>query len=42
MEKMYSHPMLKDKFIPKEEYFAILNSKEYDKWLGTYNQPLNN
>ena len=42
MDKMYKHPMLQDKFIPKSEYFEVLNSKEYDKWLGTYNQPLNN
>ena len=42
MDKMYLHPMVKDRFITKEEYFEVLSSNAYDIWLGTYNLPLNN
>ena len=40
MEKMYKHPMLKDKFISKDEYFEVLNSKAYDMYLGDFNDPI--
>ena len=39
---MYKHPMLKDKFIPKEEYFAVLETKAYDMYLDNFNEPINN
>ena len=40
MDKMYKHPMLKDKFIPKEEYFEVINSKAYDVYLDNFNEPI--
>jgi len=40
MNKMYKHPILKDKFISKDEYFKVLNSKEYDKYLNDFNKPI--
>ena len=40
MDKMYKHPMLKDKFIPKEEYFEDINSKAYDVYLDNFNEPI--
>ena len=40
MNKMYKHPMLKDKFIPKEEYFEVINSKAYDLFLDKFNEPI--
>lgn len=29
MEKLYLHPIEKDRFIPKKEYFEIMFGKEY-------------
>jgi hypothetical protein len=40
MEKMYLHPILKNKAITKEEYFEVLNSKAYDVYLEDFNEPL--
>ena len=42
MDKMYKHPMLKDKFIGKDEYFAVLETKAYDMYLDNFNEPINN
>jgi len=36
----YLHPIEKNKFITKEEYFKVLDSKEYDKHITEYNKPL--
>ena len=40
MDKMYKHPMLKDKFISKDEYFAVLETKAYDMYLDKFNEPI--
>lgn len=43
-EKLYLHPITRDRFIPKSEYFQLLNSKLYDTWLDTLdkNKTVNN
>jgi len=40
MDKMYLHPIEKNKAITKEEYFGVLNSKAYDIYLGVFNEPI--
>ena len=40
MSKMYKHPIEKNKFITKEEYFKLLDSKTYEKHLDNFNKPL--
>ena len=40
MDKMYLHPMLKNKAITKEEYFEVINSKAYDMYLDNFNEPI--
>ena len=37
---MYLDPITKDKFITKEEYFKVLDSKKYEKYLANFNKPL--
>ena len=40
MSKLYHHPIDKSLFVPKEEYFQILESKTYELYLGDFNKPL--
>lgn len=37
---MYLDPITKDKFITKEEYFKLLDSKTYENYLDNFNKPL--
>jgi len=38
--KLYKHPIIKDKFITKEEYFEVINSKAYSFYLDNFNFPI--
>jgi hypothetical protein len=39
-KKMYLHPITKSEFISGKEYFEILNSKLYDKYLKEMSETL--